>query len=130
MKFQAPTGMHDILSDDFRLFHKIEKVCEELADFYGFERIETPILEEFSLFEKGTGITSEIVQKQMFILNTKLYQSDMVPDDVSHQAILDGILSGDPAMAENTVRQHILDAGSSLLKRMEEIDWEKEYNQV
>jgi DNA-binding GntR family transcriptional regulator len=63
----------------------------------------------------------------MFILNTKLYQSDMVPDDVSHQAILDSILSGDPEHAEQVVWQHILDAGSSLVKRMEEIDWEKEY---
>jgi DNA-binding GntR family transcriptional regulator len=62
----------------------------------------------------------------MFILNTKLYQSDMVPDDVSHQAILDGILSGDPAVAEQVVRQHILDAGSSLLKRMEALEWETE----
>lgn len=63
----------------------------------------------------------------MFILNTKLYQSDMVPDDVSHQSILEGILSGDPDTAERVVRQHIVDAGSSLLQRMEEIDWEKEY---
>jgi DNA-binding GntR family transcriptional regulator len=63
----------------------------------------------------------------MFILNTKLYQSDMVPDDVSHRSILEGILSGDPDTAEQVVRQHIVDAGSSLLNRMEEIDWEKEY---
>jgi DNA-binding GntR family transcriptional regulator len=62
----------------------------------------------------------------MFILNTKLYHSDMVPDDVSHQAILDGILSRDPAVAEQVVRQHILDAGSSLVKRMEELEWETE----
>lgn len=66
-------------------------------------------------------------QTLMFILNTKLYRSDMVPDDVSHQAILDGILSGDPEIAEQVVRQHILDAGSSLLTRMQETDWEKEY---
>ena len=66
-------------------------------------------------------------QTLMLILNTKLYHSDMVPDDVSHQAILDGILSGNPDTAEQVVRQHVMDAGSSLLKRMEEIDWEKEY---
>ena len=63
----------------------------------------------------------------MFILNTKLYQSDMVTDEVSHQAILDGILSGDPETAEKVVQQHIVDAGSWLIKRMEAIDWEKEY---
>jgi len=59
----------------------------------------------------------------VFILNTKLYRSDMVSDEVSHRAIFDGIAAGDPQAAEEIVRQHIYDAGTSLLKRMEETDW-------
>jgi ABC-type molybdenum transport system ATPase subunit/photorepair protein PhrA len=62
----------------------------------------------------------------MFILNTKLYRSDIVPDDISHQEILKGIRSSDPQTAENSLRQHILDAGRSLEKRMEEIEWDKQ----
>jgi DNA-binding GntR family transcriptional regulator len=58
----------------------------------------------------------------MFILNTKLYRSDMVSDEVSHQAIFDGIASGDPRAAEEIVRKHIYDAGTSLLNRMEETE--------
>lgn len=54
----------------------------------------------------------------IFILNTKLYQSEPEPQDTSHQAILDGILSKDPSVAEEVVRKHITDAGSSLLQRM------------
>ena len=65
-KFQSPTGMHDLLGEDLRYFQKVEKVCKNIADFYGFQRIETPILEETGLFEKSTGFTSDIVQKQMF----------------------------------------------------------------
>ena len=57
----------------------------------------------------------------MFILTTKLYRSDMVSDEVSHQAIFDGIVSADPKLAEEIVRKHITDAGTSLVKRMEEI---------
>jgi len=60
----------------------------------------------------------------LFILNTKLYRSDMVSDEVSHQAIFDVLLSGDPHLAEDVVSKHIYDAGSSLIKRMEEIDWQ------
>lgn len=56
----------------------------------------------------------------MMILNTKLYRSDVVPDDITHQAILDGIRSGDAELAAKIVEKHILDAGSSLLQRMEE----------
>jgi DNA-binding GntR family transcriptional regulator len=55
-------------------------------------------------------------------LNTKLYRSDMVPDDVSHQALCDGIMSGDAALAAELVRKHISDAGSSLVRRMQEAE--------
>ena len=70
-KFQSPTGMHDLLGEDLEYFQKIEKACKDIAGFYGFQRIETPILEETGLFEKGTGFTTDIVQKQMFSFRTK-----------------------------------------------------------
>lgn len=60
-------------------------------------------------------------QTRILIFNTKRYRSDKVPDSVSHQAIIEGIRSGDPAVAEDIVRSHIIDAGSSLVKRMEEV---------
>ena len=60
-------------------------------------------------------------QTRILIFNTKRYRSDKVPDSVSHQAILEGIRSGDPMVAEEVVRSHIIDAGSSLVKRMEEV---------
>jgi len=66
----APKGMPDILPEENALRRKIFKIVEELADFYGFGQIETPILEETKLFLHGTGPTSDIVQKQMFNLKT------------------------------------------------------------
>jgi DNA-binding GntR family transcriptional regulator len=60
-------------------------------------------------------------QTRILIFNTKRYRSDKVPDSVSHRAILEGIRSGDPLAAEEIVRRHIIDAGSSLVKRMEEV---------
>jgi histidyl-tRNA synthetase len=70
-KFQRPTGTHDIFSEDLAYFQKIEKTAGQLADFYDFQRIETPILENTELFEKGTGSDTDIVQKEMFSLRTK-----------------------------------------------------------
>jgi len=70
MKFQTQIGMHDILPEDEFYYQKVLEVCREIADFYGFERIETPILEETQLFEKGTGGSTDIVHKQMFSLRT------------------------------------------------------------
>ncbi len=71
LKFQSPTGMHDILLEEQKYFQKICEVCEDIADFYQFQKIETPILEETELFLKGTGLTTDIVQKQMYSLRTK-----------------------------------------------------------
>src|SRR4030042_1021267 len=71
LKFQAPTGMHDILAEDERYFQKILGFVSAIANFYGFEKIETPILEAAELFTKGVGQATEIVDRQMFILKTK-----------------------------------------------------------
>ncbi len=70
-KFQTPTGMHDILPEDERYFEKIYEVVKGVADFYGFKRIETPILEEAGLFSRGVGMATDVVQKEMFSLKTK-----------------------------------------------------------
>lgn len=63
--------MHDLFEDTLRCFDTIEKACQKMAGFYDFKRIDTPILEETALFEKSTGASSEIVQKQMFSLRTR-----------------------------------------------------------
>ncbi len=70
-KFQRPTGMHDVLSFEYKYFKQISNAVDDIADFYGFGKIETPILEEEELFTKGVGVATDIVQKEMFTLKTK-----------------------------------------------------------
>ncbi len=70
-KFQTPTGMHDILPKDQAYFRKIYNVVESIANFYGFGKIDTPILEQSELFSKGVGLDTDIVQKEMFSLKTR-----------------------------------------------------------
>ncbi len=70
-KFQTPTGMHDILSTEEKYFKKIYEVVKEIAAFYNFQNIETPLLEETDLFSRGIGLATDIVQKQMFSFRTK-----------------------------------------------------------
>ena len=69
--FQTPTGMHDLFNKDLEQMAKIEQMAKKMADFYGFEKIETPILEYSEVFEKGTGQTTDIVEKEMYSLKTK-----------------------------------------------------------
>lgn len=71
LKFQSPTGMHDILEENQRYFQKVQDVVRDIVSFYDFQKIETPILEQTELFSKGVGVATDIVQKEMFSLKTK-----------------------------------------------------------
>ena len=71
MKFQAPTGMHDILPEDQFLYERIWRLTDDVAKFYGFGKIDVPIVEDAVLYEKGTGGNTDIVEKQMYTLKTK-----------------------------------------------------------
>jgi len=70
-KFQIPTGMHDILPEDQVYFQKVFNTASLVANFYGFEKIDTPILEEAELFSRGVGLSTDIVEKQMYVLKTR-----------------------------------------------------------
>ncbi len=69
--FQSPKGMHDILPQEQLYWDEIKKVSCQVADFYNFSRIDTPILEAAEIFERGVGESTEIIEKQMYIIRTK-----------------------------------------------------------
>ena len=66
--YQSIKGMHDILPKDQLYWDKIRTETKSLADYYGFGRMDTPLVEQADLFEKGVGEATDIVEKQMFVL--------------------------------------------------------------
>ena len=70
-KFQTLTGMKDIVPAEQPLWQQFYKHAESIAESYNFEKIDTPILEDYALFQKGTGEGSDVVQKEMFEIRTK-----------------------------------------------------------
>ena len=71
MKIQSVTGMHDILPEDQPYFQKINRAVESIANYYGFSKIETPILEFAEVFSKGVGAATDIVEKETYTFKTK-----------------------------------------------------------
>lgn len=69
--FRTPRGMHDVLPWEAPWWERVLRVAWELADFYGFGQIQTPVLEFAKLYEKGTGETTDIVEKEMYVFKTK-----------------------------------------------------------
>ncbi len=63
---QALRGMKDIMDDDSKLFTYFIDNCSTIAKKYGFNYLETPILEETALFKRSVGESSDIVSKEMY----------------------------------------------------------------
>ncbi|PIQ74620.1 MAG: histidine--tRNA ligase [Candidatus Portnoybacteria bacterium CG_4_8_14_3_um_filter_44_10] len=69
--FQAPRGTYDILPDEQIYWEKIYKTIKEVFLFYGFGRIDTPVIEDADLYVRATGETTDIVEKQMYLFKSK-----------------------------------------------------------
>ncbi len=59
-------GMKDILPDEWRYWRLATDKALQLGKTYDFERIETPLLETLSLFEKSHGKNSDLVVKELY----------------------------------------------------------------
>lgn len=68
---QSPRGMHDVLPEQHAYFTVIKKVVRHRARQAGFRRITTPVLEDKSLFVRGIGEGTDIVDKEMYNVVTQ-----------------------------------------------------------
>ncbi|MDO8557827.1 MAG: histidine--tRNA ligase [bacterium] len=68
---QSVKGTRDVLPQEMRFMERIRSLFLSVADAYGFEGIETPILEDTELFIRAVGKSTDVVQKQMYTFRTK-----------------------------------------------------------
>ncbi|PIZ73621.1 histidine--tRNA ligase [Candidatus Peregrinibacteria bacterium CG_4_10_14_0_2_um_filter_43_11] len=69
--YQSPKGVHDILPDDHLYFSFIKKVVRHRCRRAGFRRISTPMFENVDVFTRGIGETTDVVEKEMFVFESK-----------------------------------------------------------
>lgn len=67
----SPKGMRDIIGDSYYRYQGFFEKAQEIAVYYGFGPIETPILEKEEVFTSGVGPDTDIVEKEMYSLKTK-----------------------------------------------------------
>ena len=65
-RFQAPRGTHDVLPAEQPLWQLVTGTLAEVAETYGYRRIQTPNFEDTDLFQRTSGQGSDIVQKEMY----------------------------------------------------------------
>jgi histidyl-tRNA synthetase len=67
----SPKGMRDLMNEDYYSFQGFFEKAQEVAVYYGFKPIETPILEHEEIFTSSIGEGTDIVDKEMYTLKTK-----------------------------------------------------------
>lgn len=75
---QAPKGTRDILPKHQNYWQHIRLIAQKHLEANGFSRIDTPTIEYKSIFQRGVGLTTDIVEKQMFVIKSKKDNRDLV----------------------------------------------------
>lgn len=66
MNYKIPRGTFDILPADSSKWQYVQKVFRKVAASFGYREITTPIFEMAELFERSSGESSDVVQKEMY----------------------------------------------------------------
>jgi histidyl-tRNA synthetase len=63
--------MRDVLFDDQPYWRYILSKIQETTDLFGYQRIDTPLIEQAGLFIRGVGEGTDIVEKEMYLFEDR-----------------------------------------------------------
>ena len=66
IRHQAPRGTRDLLPEELERWQWLEARAREVVGRYGYREIRTPIFEDYELFARTSGESSDVVQKEMY----------------------------------------------------------------
>jgi histidyl-tRNA synthetase len=69
-RIQAPRGTYDVLGEQALARDALESHAQAILERAGYERIETPAFEATELFARGVGESTDVVQKEMYTLES------------------------------------------------------------
>ncbi len=70
-QYRRITGMRDVLFEEQRYWRFIYQKIQETVDLFGYQRIDTPVLEPAQLFIRGVGQGTDIVEKEMYLFEDR-----------------------------------------------------------
>lgn len=71
MRYQRPKGTSDILPGQSEKWQYVEETARLLFADYQYQEIRTPIFENFDIFARSAGDTSDVVTKEMYDFHDK-----------------------------------------------------------
>jgi len=69
--YRAPRGTSDILPQEQVYWSYVKLKAANICQLYGYERIDTPVFEDTSLFSRSAGEFTDIVQKEMYTFDDR-----------------------------------------------------------
>lgn len=66
MDYQKPKGTADLLPGTTNVWEKVEAVARDVFAEFGYRGIRTPMFEDYNVFSRNVGDTSDIVEKEMY----------------------------------------------------------------
>lgn len=103
MDFQKPKGTQDLLPGVVEKWQFIEEKARDLCRRFNYREIRTPIFEQTSLFARGVGETTDIVEKEMYTFLDKGDRSmTLRPEGTAGvvRAYVENKLYGDPDISK------------------------------
>ncbi len=70
-QYQTPRGTRDILPSEQSYWRFIRDTAEKTLDGLGFNKIDLPHFENVEIFSRGLGAMTDVVQKEMYLLEKK-----------------------------------------------------------
>ena len=71
MRVQRPKGTVDILPDESGSWEKVEQILRDFFKQANYREIRTPSFENYNVFSRSSGETSDVVEKEMYDFNDK-----------------------------------------------------------
>ena len=71
MRVQRPKGTVDILPDESGSWEKVEQILRDFFKRANYREIRTPSFENYNVFSRSSGETSDVVEKEMYDFNDK-----------------------------------------------------------
>ena len=69
--YKKVAGTKDILPQEISLWQGLENTARRIFRLYNYKECRPPLIEEAALFNRSLGESTEIVQKQMFLIQNK-----------------------------------------------------------
>jgi histidyl-tRNA synthetase len=70
-QYRAPRGTQDVLPEKQPAWDFVRDAVARWCTVFGYRRIETPVFEDATLFTRGVGEVTDIVQKEMYVFQDR-----------------------------------------------------------